>query len=287
MNERQRIVILTGPDLQHRYVASALADLANLTAIVVVQQPRLPLLRRLARARRRFGFAGMLSLALLKLTLRAIGETSRRKADLERVLGKAEFPDSVPIFRTTGVNSDQTQALLRDVGPDILCVYGTYIVSESTLSIAGQVALNLHTGVSPRYRGADCDFWPLHERELHLLGATVHTCTSDLDGGAIFGTAAARLEAEDGVGAVFGRCVVAGGDLYKRVVHDLITAREIKAIPQDLSAGKEYRVAMRGPLAELRVAGLIRRGLIRDHLNNQPRLCSSHEIVTSDLFGER
>ncbi len=65
--------------------------------------------------------------------------------------------------------------------------------------------LNLHTGVSPRYRGADCEFWPWHEQELNFLGATVHSCTSDLDGGAIFGIATAKLEANDGLGAVFGR----------------------------------------------------------------------------------
>jgi hypothetical protein len=262
MNERQRIVILTGPDLQHRYVASALADLANLTAIVVVQQPRLPLLRRLARARRRIW---------------SVYWVRRSFPTASRYFGPPELTVTRP----------------KHCCVTLVRIFSACTALISCLSLPFQsrvkshLTLNLHTGVSPRYRGADCDFWPLHERELHLLGATVHTCTSDLDGGAIFGTAAARLEAEDGVGAVFGRCVVAGGDLYKRVVHDLITAREIKAIPQDLSAGKEYRVAMRGPLAELRVAGLIRRGLIRDHLNNQPRLCSSHEIVTSDLFGER
>ena len=84
-----------------------------------------------------------------------------------------------------------------------------------------------------------------------------------------FGTAVAKLDAEDGIGAVFGRCVVAGSELYQRVVHDLIAGREIEALPQDLSSGKEYRVTMRGWLAELHVARLIRRGLIRDHVGHQ------------------
>ena len=266
---RERIVILTGSDIQHRYVARALADLPGLLAIVVTEQPHLSFIKRVRRARRRFGLGGMLSRALLKLTLRVTGETSRRRADLARVLGEPEFPENVPMFRTIGVNSEQTQALLRRLAPDILCVYGTYIVSEATLSIASQLALNLHTGISPRYRGADCEFWPLHEREPNFVGATVHICTSDLDGGAVFGTATARLGAEDGIGAVFGRCVVAGSALYKRVVDNLITTREINSFPQDLSAGKEYKVAMRGWRAEFKVARLIRHGLIRDHVNHQ------------------
>ena len=268
-----RIVILTGSDLQHRYVAKVLASLSGVAAIIVTQQPRLPLLRRIWRASKRFGPWGMFSRALLKATLKVTGETSRRQANLARVLGEPEFPNNVPMFETIGVNSAETQALLRRLAPDILCVYGTYIVADGTLSIARHLALNLHTGVSPRYRGADCEFWPLHEQELNFLGATVHTCTSDLDGGEIFGTVTAQLEAEDELGAVFGRCVVAGSALYKRIVHDLITAHEIKSVPQDLSTGREYKVAMRGWRAEFRVARLICHGLIFviNRANNQVR----------------
>jgi folate-dependent phosphoribosylglycinamide formyltransferase PurN len=251
-------------ELQHRYVARALAELPGVTAIVVTQQAHLSIFKRFRRASKRFGLWGALSRVLLKLTLRVIGESSRREADLARVLGKSEFPNNVPIFKTIGINSAQTQAMLRGLTPDILCVYGTYIVSDDTLSIASELALNLHTGLSPRYRGADCEFSPLHERELNFLGATVHTCTSDVDGGAIFGTAAATLEANDRLGAVFGRCVIAGTALYKRMVDDLINGREIQANPQDLSTGREYRVAMRGWAAELRVARLILGGLIQD-----------------------
>jgi hypothetical protein len=82
MSVGNRVVILTGSDLQHRYVARALADLPNVAAIVVTQQPNIPLLMRIGRARRRFGLPGMLSRALLKLMLKVTGATSRRKADL-------------------------------------------------------------------------------------------------------------------------------------------------------------------------------------------------------------
>lgn len=264
MSVRRKIVILTETETHHRYVAKALAELSEVAAIVVAQQ-RLALLKRVKRTAKRYGVFGALSRAILKLVLKVTGETSRRRADLVRVLGEPKFPDNVSIFRTVGVNSAQTRAVLRDLAPDILCVYGTPIVSDTILSIA-RIALNLHTGVCPRYRGSDCEFWALHEQELNFLGATVHACTPDVDGGAIFGIARAKLEANDGLGAVCGRCVAVGARLYKQVVSDLITGREIKAPPQDLSAGREYKLAMRGWLAEFRVARLIRCGLIRDYV---------------------
>ena len=198
------------------------------------------------------------------------GELLRRHSDLARVLGDPKFPENSKIYRTEGINSTETQSLLRMISPDILCVYGTYIVSDATLSTA-PVALNLHTGISPRYRGADCDFWPLYEKELNWIGATVHMCTSDIDGGSIYRTKLATLEPEDGIGAVFGRCVITGSALYKAVVQDLISLREVKPIPQDLSAGREYRVAMRGWLAEMLVMRSVSDGLIREYVRSDHR----------------
>ena len=261
----ERIVILIGAEEpQHRYVASRLAELPNST-IVIARHPDVPLTKKITRAAKRFGAVNAISRLLLKIALRITGESSRRNLDLGRVLGDPQFPGHVEVYRTSGVNSVETQTLLRELAPDILCVYGTYIVSDLTLSIA-PIALNLHTGISPRYRGADCEFWPLHQGELNYIGATVHACTSDVDGGLIYSIAPATMQAQDGLGAVFGRCVVIGSSIYKTAVQDLISERGTKAVPQNLRDGKEYKAVMRGWIAEFRVMLAIRRGLIRDYV---------------------
>jgi hypothetical protein len=266
-----RVVVLTRSNLQHRFVAAALAELPGIVGIVETAQPSVPFWKRVRRAYKRFGFAGMVSRGALKLALKLSGEAARRETDLRKVLDEPRPVGGVPVFKTVGVNSAETQKVLRNLNPDILCVYGTYIVSDATLSIARQLALNLHTGMSPRYRGADCEFWPIHNKEPNYVGATVHRCTSDLDGGAIYGVVPASLHADDRLGAVFGRSVVVGSALYRRIVDDFIEGRAIQPVSQDLAMGKEYKVAMRGWRAELRVASLIRSGLIRDYVEAQER----------------
>ena len=93
-----------------------------------------------------------------------------------------------------------------------------------------------------------------------------------MDGGGIYGTVRATLASQDRSGAVFGRCVVAGSALYKRVTDDFANGREVKTVPQDLSSGKEYKVAMRGWRAELRVARVLRHGLVREFALAQSQL---------------
>ena len=40
-------------------------------------------------------------------------------------------------------------------------------------------------GVSPYYRGTDCNFWALYDNNPHLVGATIHLLTKGLDSGPI------------------------------------------------------------------------------------------------------
>ena len=280
MRTPKRIVVLIGAEqVPHRYVARTLAQLDNVSIVIAKQPPR-RLVKRVSRAAKRPWVA--VSRKLLKLALRVTGESARRQADLTRVLGDPTIPPNVRVYKTAGVNSPETQSVLRKLAPDILCVYGTLIASRATLSIA-PLALNLHTGMSPRYRGADCEFWPVYEGELNWIGATVHRCTSDVDGGAIYRTEAAMLEPDDGLGAVLGRCVVTGSRLYRTVVQDLVSMQEVKTLPQDLSEGREYKSAMRGWFGEIRVMRSINRGSIREYA--EKNLANAFQVPTARRMG--
>jgi len=98
-----------------------------------------------------------------------------------------------------------------------------------------------------------------------MLGATVHECTTQLDGGRIFATVRASLQADDDMFGAFFRCLVAGTDLYCRVIEDLIAGR-LEGTPQDLNLGFEYRAVMHGVRADLKVRRQVKNGLIRRYV---------------------
>jgi hypothetical protein len=182
----QRVVLLTGDAPQHCRVARALAKTGLLDAIVVDEGVPRTRAERLRAGRRRFGTVQLVQRIAWRTLRKAIGRSAAERAAIAAILGEARMPHDVPVHRVRGVNSRSTRDLLTELAPDVLCIYGTSIVKDPTLSIAKSTALNMHTGISPRYRGADCAFWPLHEKEPQWLGATVHECTSAIDGGAIY-----------------------------------------------------------------------------------------------------
>jgi methionyl-tRNA formyltransferase len=253
-------VLLTADSAQHRYVARALAARGTLDAIVTAHPAPLSLPRRIARARRWWGVTGTVSRASLRAALRLSGQSGRRAREMREILaGLPPLPSDVAVHHVVGTNSPPTQRLLRSLDVDVLCVYGTSLVDEETLAVARVAAINLHTGLSPRYRGADCAFWPLYHSEPDWLGATVHGCTSVVDGGPVYATARARLRGDEGVAGVFARCVQAGAEALADVVERV---ESIVPEPQDLSEGREYRSIMRGWRAELTVHWKLTRGML-------------------------
>ena len=46
-------------------------------------------------------------------------------------------------------------------------------------------AINIHAGISPYYRGTDCNFWALFDNNPHLVGSTIHFLSRGLDNGPI------------------------------------------------------------------------------------------------------
>ena len=67
---------------------------------------------------------------------------------------------------------------------DIYIVFGSsYIKGELVDFLVKQKAINIHMGVSPYYRGTDCNFWAVYDDNPHLVGATIHMLSKGLDSG--------------------------------------------------------------------------------------------------------
>ncbi len=69
---------------------------------------------------------------------------------------------------------------------DIYIVFGSsYIKGDLVDFLIRKKALNIHAGVSPYYRGTDCNFWALYDDNVHLVGSTIHLLSKGLDSGPV------------------------------------------------------------------------------------------------------
>jgi methionyl-tRNA formyltransferase len=260
-----RIILITSNGYGHRYVANKLAGSLELAGIVVDHGKRPTRVDRLRQLRRRYSNKQLVSRLLIGLYRLLLRDAPDKEQSMISVLGSEScrsFSKPSLVHEVFGINTAEGVRVVEGLDPDIVLVFGTGIVGRKVLSTAKQVALNMHTGISPYYRGCDCAFWPIHNDELDMIGATVHECTQDVDGGRIFATRRARLHAGDGMHAAFARAIATGAELFVETVSKVLR-NETVGTPQDLRVGREYKAYMRDLSAERKVRSKIAQGVIR------------------------
>ncbi len=77
---------------------------------------------------------------------------------------------------------------------DFFIVFGSsYIKGDLVDFLISKKTVNIHMGLSPFYRGSDCNFWAVFDNNPHLVGATIHLLSKGLDSGPILYHAITKL----------------------------------------------------------------------------------------------
>ncbi len=106
---------------------------------------------------------------------------------IERLLNghDASPPDGLlPVVDVDSVNGEEVTALLNQHQPQVVVVTGTGIIAKRILALA-PTFINIHVGITPRYRGVHGGFWAVYEGRPDLAGTTIHRVDPGVDTGAI------------------------------------------------------------------------------------------------------
>lgn len=100
--------------------------------------------------------------------------------------GKQKFPDTEILeVLESDLNSEKSVNFVNQIKPDIVLVFGCGLIKEPLYSVLPNNTINLHLGLSPRYRGAATLFWPFYFLEPTYAGSTFHFIISEPDAGDI------------------------------------------------------------------------------------------------------
>lgn len=122
--------------------------------------------------------------ALIVPWLRRISR--RRIAVLSRTFGFSDTPIPEEItLRVESVNGRACIDHIRAVRPDLILISGTRILKRELLECTDAVFVNIHTGITPAYRGVHGGYWALANNDPGNCGVTVHEVDPGIDTGRI------------------------------------------------------------------------------------------------------
>jgi folate-dependent phosphoribosylglycinamide formyltransferase PurN len=102
----------------------------------------------------------------------------------ENNLSVSSIPGSL-IKKVDNVNSEQAVAYIKEIAPELIIVSGTRIISKDVLNAVKVKFINIHTGITPLYRGVHGGYWALTMRDPVNCGVSVHLIDAGIDTGQI------------------------------------------------------------------------------------------------------
>lgn len=85
----------------------------------------------------------------------------------------------------TSINDKLTIQIVQDSSPELIFVNGTRIINKKIIETINIPMLNIHVGITPKYRGVHGGYWALYNNDLKNFGTTIHYIDSGIDTGRI------------------------------------------------------------------------------------------------------
>lgn len=252
---RLKLMILCGRSARHLHVANALCRAGEALAIVQEAGGEWNLKRTLKKLRPD---------NLFRKAWRWLRDRRRYAGNPEAKFffphGESHLDRPELVREVPHINHPDVVKLARELQPDLICVFGTSLIRGELLKEGRLGIINLHGGLSPEYRGADCTFWALYNGEPEKVGCTLHYIDAGIDTGRLIAHISPEVREGDGELALFWRAVQDSAEVYAEAVARLAQGEQF-GLAQP-GKGRLYQVRDRGLRHEQALAARLDSGML-------------------------
>ncbi len=105
----------------------------------------------------------------------------------KKIFGNCKIRKKVKILKINRNINNYKMIEFKDyLKSDLYIVYGSNFIKGKLLNfLISKKAIGLHMGISPYFRGTDCNFWAIYDNKTEYVGATIFMLAKGLDDGRI------------------------------------------------------------------------------------------------------
>ncbi len=206
-----------------------------IAAIVEDPVPKKQLIKRRIKT---LGMAKVLGQVLFQILIIPVlkARASKRIEEIKKLNKMNDSRDyrmRPDFYHIHSINSDETIKLLKEYKPDVVIVNGTRIISKRILKSSDAIFINMHMGITPKYRGVHGGYWALYENDAKNAGVTIHLVDEGIDTGEVLYQSCIRCNEWDNFCTYPYLQLAEGIKLEMKVLED-IEKNELKSIKVNL-----------------------------------------------------
>ena len=165
---------------------------------------------------------------------------NREKYELEYFGGDVKIPQCTILNVLESNLSDRNSVdFIRKIRPDIVFIFGSGMIKDPLYSVLPKLKINLHLGLSPRYRGSATLFWPFYFLEPNWAGSTFHLINEEPDAGEIIHQSVPQLVKGDTIHEVACKVVEKSAIDVKKII-DILDRNENLKLHKQIGTGRNF-----------------------------------------------
>lgn len=151
-------------------------------AVIWVEENRADKISLLGKRVTNFGLIYVLDQIIFLIFQRLLRALSKKRTNEFR-----EKPrKGVKPLKTVSNLNEVDERFFTKINYDLVVLSGTRIISENVLNLLGEnKVINIHAGITPKYRGVHGGYWALVNREPDMFGSTIHYVDKGIDTGKV------------------------------------------------------------------------------------------------------
>lgn len=221
----QKIVMISGfgeyPIMVYNYLIENGLEIERL----IIEEPestRIFLKRRI----KKLGVINVLGQVLNRLFIVPLLKiTSTKRLQEIMQLGQLNTmpPKNDIISKVPSINSKECIELLQKIDPTVVMIVNTRILNKRTLSSIPGKFINIHAGITPKYRGWHGGYWALANKDKNNCGVTIHLVDEGIDTGGVLYQGIIDPSPNDNYYTYPFVQLLTGLPLIKKAVEDVLT----------------------------------------------------------------
>jgi methionyl-tRNA formyltransferase len=197
-------------------------------SLVILEKPvnKLSMIKRRVKKLGIIKVLGQLAFQTIVVKLLTSLSKKRRKELMKSLnLNTAKIP-AEKIEQVDTINDDICLEHIRSFNPDLILVKGTRIISKKILSCTKAPFINMHVGITPRYRGVHGAYWALANKDRGNAGTTIHYVDAGIDTGNIIAQQTIGITSKDNFVTYPLLQIAAGIELLKSIIPQVLSGNK-------------------------------------------------------------